>query len=65
MLISGELYIDLKDKAVKDSKVESIVQSISTHLGSDVTDNGQQLNNSDKVPKFAGPGKSSYFKAPS
>jgi len=33
MLISGELYIEFKDQAVKQSKIETMMKSISSHLG--------------------------------
>lgn len=35
MLISGELYIEFKDQAVKQSKIKSMMKSISSHLGGD------------------------------
>ena len=32
MLISGELYIHLKDRTVQDEKIEEMLRSISTHI---------------------------------
>lgn len=39
MLISGELYIQMKEEE-KDEKIKSMFNSISSHLDKDVVDSG-------------------------
>lgn len=48
MLISGELYIKMKEEE-KDEKIKSMLNSISSHLDKDI------IGNSDVVPAVEKP----------